>query len=38
MTQAPPVLSAGKGEFIPPDPDAFRAYVRDHKAYSLLKG
>jgi len=36
MTQAPPILSAGRGEFIAPDPDAFRRYVRDHKDRRLV--
>jgi glutaconate CoA-transferase subunit A len=36
MTQAPPILAAGKGEFVPPDPDAFRAWVRDHKERRLV--
>jgi acyl CoA:acetate/3-ketoacid CoA transferase alpha subunit len=36
MTQAPPVLAAGRGEFIQPDPDGFRQYVRDHKERRLV--
>lgn len=31
MTQAPPILAAGRGEFVQPDPDGFREWVRDHK-------
>ncbi|MGD0764764.1 MAG: CoA-transferase [Dehalococcoidia bacterium] len=30
------VLAAGKGEFKPPDPDAMRAWVRDHKTRALV--
>jgi len=36
MTQAPTIVSAGRGEFVRPDPDAFRAYVRDHKERRLV--
>jgi acyl CoA:acetate/3-ketoacid CoA transferase alpha subunit len=36
MTQAPPVLATGRGEFIPPDPDGFRQYVREHKDRRLV--
>jgi glutaconate CoA-transferase subunit A len=31
MTQAPPIIAAGRGEFAQPDPDGFREWVRDHK-------
>jgi len=37
MTQAPPILDAGRGEFITPDPDGFREYVREHKDRHLVK-
>jgi len=37
MTQAPPILDAGRGEFITPDPDGFREYVREHKDRRLVK-
>ncbi|MDO8614862.1 MAG: CoA-transferase [Dehalococcoidia bacterium] len=30
------VIASGKGEFLPPDPDGFRAYVRDHKERRLV--
>jgi acyl CoA:acetate/3-ketoacid CoA transferase alpha subunit len=36
MTQAPPILEAGHGEFVQPDPDAFREYVRQHKDRRLV--
>jgi acyl CoA:acetate/3-ketoacid CoA transferase alpha subunit len=36
MTQAPPLLAAGRGEFIAPDPDGFREYVRQHKDRRLV--
>jgi acyl CoA:acetate/3-ketoacid CoA transferase alpha subunit len=36
MTQAPPILAAGRGEYVQPDPDAFRAYVRGHKDRRLV--
>ena len=36
MTQAPPIHSAGRGEFIAPDPDGFREYVREHKDRRLV--
>jgi acyl CoA:acetate/3-ketoacid CoA transferase alpha subunit len=35
VTQAPPV-TAGRGEFVPPDPDGFREYVREHKERRLV--
>lgn len=35
MTQAPPILAAGTGEFRQPDPDGFREYVR-HKERRLV--
>lgn len=36
MTQAPPILAAGRGEFRQPDPDGFRDYVREHKDRRLV--
>jgi acyl CoA:acetate/3-ketoacid CoA transferase alpha subunit len=36
MTQAPPILAAGRGDFIQPDPDGFREYVRQHKDRRLV--
>ncbi len=30
------VISRGTGEFRPPDPDGFRAHVRDHKERRLV--
>ncbi len=36
MTQAPPILAVGRGEFPPPDPDGFREYVREHKDRRLI--
>lgn len=36
MTQAPPIHTAGRGEFIAPDPDGFREYVREHKDRRLV--
>ncbi len=30
------VLDAGGGEFLPPDPDAFRAHVREHKQRAMV--
>ena len=37
MTEAPPILDAGRGEFITPDPDGFREYVREHKDRRMVK-
>jgi len=36
VTQAPPILAAGRGEFPTPDPDAFRDFVREHKDRRLI--
>jgi acyl CoA:acetate/3-ketoacid CoA transferase alpha subunit len=36
VTQALPITAAGKGEFRAPDPDGFRAWVRDHKDRRLV--
>jgi glutaconate CoA-transferase subunit A len=30
------ILAEGKGEYFPPDPDGFRAWVRDHKPRTLV--
>lgn len=36
MTQATPILAAGRGEFRQPDPDGFREHVRDQKDRRLV--
>ncbi len=36
MTQALPILAAGRGEFRQPDPDGFREHVRQHKDRRLV--
>ncbi len=36
MTQTLQVTAAGKGDFLPPDPDGFREYVRQNKDRKLV--